>query len=177
MSRICAMCLMFTLGATGCFPAAAADLPKQGDFKANFYGHGTYKGFSVGKTRYESSWEEDGFYLGEGLLNHMSAHCLGMTGKTDQTRHGRSFCAATDIDGDQIMEDVLPEPYQNGAKEIRGVVTFTGGTGKYAGITGEIKFVSYQGLFRSFADNAFEAYAAGEGHYQLPMEDQAAPLR
>ena len=55
------------------------------------------------------------------------------------------------------MEDVLPEPYQNGAKEIRGVVTFTGGTGKYAGITGEIKFVSYQGLFRSFADNAFEA--------------------
>ena len=52
MSRICVMCLMFTLVATGCFPAAAADLPKQGDFKVNFYGHGTYKGFPIGKTRY-----------------------------------------------------------------------------------------------------------------------------
>ena len=74
-----------------------------------------------------------------------------------------------DIDGDRIAEDVLAEPYQNGEKEMRGTVTFTGGTGKYAGISGEIKFVSYQGLFKSFADNAFEAYAAGEGHYQLPQ--------
>ena len=53
MSRIYVMCLIFILGATGWFPAAAADLPKQGDFKVNFYGHGTYKGFSVGKTQYE----------------------------------------------------------------------------------------------------------------------------
>jgi len=71
------MCIMFTLGATVYFPAAAADLPKEGTFTNAGYGFGTFKGFSVGKTRYANAFEMDGVIVGEGLGNHMTFHCFG----------------------------------------------------------------------------------------------------
>jgi hypothetical protein len=166
MSRAGAVCLMLSFGAACCFPAAA-DLPKQGSFTVKFFLHGTWKGIVVGKNRSESSFEEDGFFLGEGLLDHMTQHCVGMNGRMDQTRHVHNFCVATDVDGDQIALDI-EETFPNGAKEIRGIATFATGTGKYTGISGELKFVNQIGRFRSFADNMFDSYGDAEGHYQLP---------
>jgi hypothetical protein len=168
MSTAGAVYLMLTFAAACCFPAAAADLPKQGDFSIKFYGHGTWKGVGVGKTRFESAFEEDAIFLGEGLLNRMTIHCFGMNGRMDQTRHVHNFCVLTDIDGDQIAEDI-EESYPNGAKEIRGTGKFTAGTGKYTGIFGELNFANQIGLFHSFADNMFDFYGTAEGHYQLPQ--------
>jgi hypothetical protein len=168
MSRVGA-CFMFILGTACGFPAAAADLPKQGDFSVTFYGHGVFKGIPVGKTRYEASFEEDGLLVGDGLLNRMTVHCFGMAGRTDQIRHTRGFCIATDIDGDQIAMDIVGDDYPNGAKEFTGTGTFAAGTGKYTGITGQNKFVNYPGYFKSSSENAFDVYSPGKGHYQLPQ--------
>jgi hypothetical protein len=166
MSRIGAVCLTIMLGVTGCLPAVAADLPKEGNFTATFNGYGTYKAIAVGKTRYQSSYEIDGFVLGEGILDHLTYHCMGMNGRHDQTRHSVNFCVLTDKDGDQIAEDI-DETYPNGAKEVHGTGMLVAGTGKYEGISGEVNFSSYQNAFRTAADNAFINYGKGEGHYKL----------
>jgi hypothetical protein len=162
------MYLMLTFGIASCLPASAADLPKQGDFAGKFYGHGTYKAVGVGKTRFELSFEEDMIHVGEGFLNNMTMHCFGMNGKLDQTRHVHNFCVLTDIDGDQIAQDI-EESYPDGAKEIRGTGKFAAGTGKYVGISGEINFVNQIGLLKSFAPNTFDFYGSEQGHYQLPQ--------
>jgi hypothetical protein len=54
------------LGAACCAGASAADLPKEGTFTNTLYGYGTFKGSSVGKTRYVNSFEMDGVSVGEG---------------------------------------------------------------------------------------------------------------
>jgi hypothetical protein len=169
MSRVGTASFIFILGVACSVPAAAADLPKQGEFTVTFYGHGTAKGMAVGKTRYEASYEEDGVWAGDGFGNQMSLHCFGMEGRTDQTRHNRNFCVATDLDGDQIAADGVADPYQNDAKEIRLTGTLAAGTGKYAGISGELKFVGRRGYYRSPTEGTFYAYGTGTGHYQLPQ--------
>lgn len=168
MSRAGAVYLMLALGIACCLPAAAAEVPKHGDFAGKFYGHGTWKRVEVGKTRFELSFEEDMIHLGEGLLNNMTMHCFGMNGKLDQMRQVHNFCVLTDIDGDQIALDI-DESYPDGAKEIRGTGKFTAGTGKYVGISGEVNFVNQIGLLKSFTPNTFDFYGSEEGHYQLPQ--------
>jgi hypothetical protein len=96
---------MLMLGAACCTGAAAADLPKDGTFTDTFYGYGTFKGYSVGKTRYVNAFEEDGVAVGEDLRNHMTAHCFGMSERLNQMRGSSSRCILTDIDGDQIAVD------------------------------------------------------------------------
>src|SRR5690242_13133082 len=106
MSRIVALGFATMFGLAGSLPAAAADLPNEGKFSVTFFGHGTYKGAAVGKTRSQSIFEYDGYMIGEGLLDHMTAHCMRTGGRTDQTRHSISFCIFTDKGGDQIAEEV-----------------------------------------------------------------------
>jgi hypothetical protein len=160
MSRVGTAGFIFILGVACSVSAAAADLPKRGEFTVTFYGNGTAKGMAVGKTRYEASYEEDGVWAGDGF---------GMEGRTDQTRHNRLFCVATDLDGDQIAVDGIADAYQNDSKEIRLTSTLAAGTGKYAGISGELRVVSRRGYYRSPTEGTFYAYATGTGHYQLPQ--------
>jgi hypothetical protein len=128
-----------------------------------------FRCYRTPKTRYESSYEEDGVWVGDGFGNQMTLHCFGMEGRTDQTRHNRNFSVATDLDGDQIAVDAVADPYQNDSKEIRLTGTLAAGTGKYAGISGELKFVGLRGYYKSPTDGTFFAYATGKGHYQLPQ--------
>jgi hypothetical protein len=168
MSRSTDVCFILMLGAACCAGAAAADLPKEGTFTNTLYGYGTFKGSSVGKTRYVNAFEMDGVSVGEGLMNHMTAHCFGMGERLNQMRRSNGRCTLTDIDGDQIAVDSAIDWYPNGAKDYSGNVTFTAGTGKYEGITGGLKEICYNGVFKAAADNAFFSYCTGEGKYKLP---------
>jgi hypothetical protein len=105
MSRAANVCFALMLGAACCAGASAADLPKEGTFTNTLYGYGTFKGSSVGKTRYVNSFEMDGVSVGEGLLNHMTAHCIGLGERLNQMRRSSGRCTLTDIDGDQIAVD------------------------------------------------------------------------
>jgi hypothetical protein len=156
------------LGAVGCTGAAAADLPKQGSFTDTVYGYGTFKGYSVGKTRNFGAFEADGVFVGEGLRNHMTAHCFGMAERLNDKRRSSGHCVLTDIDGDQIAVDATVDWYPRDAKDFSGNATFTAGTGKYEGITGGFKEVCHNGVFRAAADNAFVSYCTNEGNYKLP---------
>ena len=91
----------------------------------------------------------DGVSVGEGLMNHMTAHCIGLGEPLNQMRRSSGRCTVTDIDGDQIAVDLAVDWYPNGAKDYPANVTFTAGTGKYEGITGGLKEICYNGAFRA----------------------------
>ena len=102
MSQSANVCFALMLGVACCTGAAAADLPKEGTFTDVAYGYGTFKGFSVGKTRFVSAFEADGVVVGDGLRNHMTWHCIGTGERLNQMRRSSGRCSSTDIDGDQI---------------------------------------------------------------------------
>jgi hypothetical protein len=168
MSQSANVCFALMLGVACCAGAAAADLPKEGTFTDVGYGYGTFKGFSVGKSRYVNAYEQDGVIVGDGLRNHMTFHCFGTGERLNQMRRGNGRCIMTDIDGDQIALDGGTDWYPNGAKDYPANATFTAGTGKYEGITGGMKEVCHNGVFKAAADNAFVSYCTNEGNYKLP---------
>lgn len=68
--------------------------------------------------------------LGEGFR-------IDVIGYTDSLKGGAGWCAWTDTRGDQVFSEIRGERIHTGAR-ITG--TFTGGTGRWAGVTGEYEF-------------------------------------
>ena len=149
--------------------AIAADPPKEGTFSDTAYGFGTYKGTAIGKTRYLSTFEENGQIVGTGLTDHMTAHCFGVNDRKDDTREGWSWCVYTDVDGDQIVTDATTGKYPRDAKSNEGTATLTSGTGKYAGISGVITYVCGGASgFKAPTEGTFFISCDRKGTYRIP---------
>ena len=66
-----------------------------------------------------------------GLFDKLGGHCLGIYGTVAKKDIVRVVCVKTDKDGDQIFEDSTSSGGNSGKSILAG------GTGKYAGITGD----------------------------------------
>ena len=144
------MCLLF--GAE----TMAADLAKEGTFTETFYGFGTFKGFPVGNTRNLSRFEQDGMHVGNGLMDHMTAHCFGTNDRMDDMRETSCNCVHTDPDGDQIVTDNRSNgKFPKDAKDLEGIAVMTTGTGKYAGISGSEKYTCHGSVFKAPTEETF----------------------
>ena len=82
-------------------PSCPNNAANSGTFTDTYYGFGTFRGYSVGKTRNIGAFEADGIFVGEGLRNHMTAQCIGMAERLDDQRRSSGRCVLTDP-GDQI---------------------------------------------------------------------------
>ena len=86
---------------------------------------------------------------GSGPLHMGSAVCSYTLDLTGGAGPGRGSCAWTDADGDKIFTDYSGTLATNGVFD--GLNQFTGGTGKFSGITGKAPFqckaLSGQGHF------------------------------
>jgi hypothetical protein len=132
----------------------AADPPKEGTYSGTFSGWGTFKGTQIGKEKLLTVFDQNALVLTSGLLDHTTWHCYGLGDFTNGMGAEHGCCAATDLTGDQAAGDLAIEKHAVDAKSFSGSVTWTAGTGKYAGITGIHKFV---------CDDAFRG--AGEGTF------------
>jgi hypothetical protein len=168
MSQAGKLWFLLIVGTACCTGAAAADLPKQGTFTDTFYGFETVKGTAVGKGWFGATLELDAIVIGDGLRTHMTAHCYGMGERVGDMRSSSDRCIFNDPDGDKIVVDTSAGPFPRDAKDVQGHGTFITGTGKYDGITGEMKFTCHGGVFRPAADNTFVVYCPTEGSYKLP---------
>jgi hypothetical protein len=76
---------------------------------------------------------------GEGVLNNTTARCLALEVAENETGASvtNGFCTFVDADGDKIFEEFEIARDSLNA-EASGTGTFTGGTGKYAGISGDV---------------------------------------
>lgn len=122
-------------------PANAAELPREGtDLYTTTYVTSSFTNMKVGErsiTIYDSSGVTRND-AGGPMFNNMGTRCLGMRDAFDSEPLNRGTCIDIDGDGDQVFST-----YE--AKGLKGKHVFVGGTGKYAGITGEADY-TYQPL-------------------------------
>ena len=149
--------------------AMAADLPKEGTFTATYSGYGTYKATSLGKELLLTGGEENGLIVGNGLLDHMTWHCWGLSDVTNAMAQHHGYCVGTDPAGDQIAGSYASDgKYPADAKSYSGALTFITGTAKYAGISGGLKYVCHSPDFRPAAEGSYLQYCTFQGSYKLP---------
>jgi len=169
-ARTC-MLSAITLGTAMLFGVAAmaADLPKEGTFTVTASTYGTAKGDAVGKGRWIGEFDDSGPLVGSGLLDHTTTHCFGLLDSTNGMIGFRGYCVFTDPDGDRIAMNIASDgTHPFSAKTWSGSGTFTTGTGKYTGVSGNDAFHCRGGEFKTPAEGTFVDYCVHQGSYKLP---------
>jgi hypothetical protein len=77
-------------------------------------------------------------------------------------------CVGIDPAGDQVVFSLGDEKHSPDQKAVNGTFTYTGGSGKYAGISGGGTFVSHSGEFRPAAEGTYLQYVTFQGSYKIP---------
>lgn len=155
-----------------CFSGAAisqsqaADLPKQGKFTAKFGWYAVGKVFELEKDHIFWVGEFSGTVFndsGSGFMHMASMVCPGSNDIHLDGQQGRAdgYCVMTDKDGDKLYsvwscKGPFPGPCDGDNK-------YTGGTGKYAGITGGNRF---QGVTTAPTSSGHSTFM--NGTWQLP---------
>ncbi len=171
LKTLAAVALVMVFGAQ-----AQAQLAKQGTFKANIAGHWAGTNYAVGKDHIFWIGTNKGVVLneaGRGFLHNASYVCPTTADIDGPNVETRSYCIYTDKDGDQIFVRGHSLSSTGGAGvEIQATKSndvFTGGTGKYQGITGNVRCAYQDVAFRetgSYIEG--EGVSACEGRYKLP---------
>lgn len=121
--------------------ASAQELPKQGT--ANFTDYATIispKTMTLDKDNRVTNYEVYGVSRnddGNQIFNNMAIHCMGSIITADNHAASRGLCVQSDKDGDQLFINYETGGRSADASVYGGIEHFTGGTGKYAGITGQ----------------------------------------
>jgi hypothetical protein len=131
---ICVVCIIAVP-----ISASAQDIPKQGT--ANYTDYSTIitpKTMAMGKDGSVTNYEVYGVSRnddGDQIFNNMAIHCMGSSILANGEAISRGLCVQSDKDGDQLFIN-----YENSGRTggtYGGIEHFVGGTGKYAGMTGE----------------------------------------
>jgi hypothetical protein len=103
---------------------------------------------------------------GSGLLHNMSGRCILLTliDRAAKTQDVRGYCNYADRAGDQAFEEVsTPAPTGLGLP-ARFVGKWTGGTGKYAGLSGDFEITNSGNIA---PEGLFQAAGKKTGSYKL----------
>ena len=128
--------------------AMAADLPKEGVSSGTFWYFVTVKATPVGKERLLTNWDGNGLSFMSGFADHMSWHCWGAGDYTNGAGLDQGYCVGTDISGDQLIDIFADDKHALDAKSYGGTDKWSGGTGKYAGISGGGKSICHPADFK-----------------------------
>jgi hypothetical protein len=155
---------------------AQAQLAKQGAFKTNNAGHWAGTNYAVGKDHIFWIGTNKGVVLskaGQGFLHNASYVCATTADIDGPDVVTRGYCIYTDQDSDQIFLRAHAQSSTGGAgveiQETRSNDVFIGGSGKYQGISGNMRCTYQDVAFRetgSYIEG--EGVFDCEGRYLLP---------
>jgi hypothetical protein len=114
---------------------------QEGTLSGTFVAFGTVKATTTGKERRLLAFDENGLSVSNGVLDRMTWHCSGLADFTNGVGQSQGFCAGHDPVGDQVVFNWESEKHAPEQKVVRGTFSWTGGTGKYAGIRGDGTYV------------------------------------
>ena len=152
----------------GLAPPAAAQM-NEGTVSGTFAAFGTVKTTATGKERLLLAFDENGLSVTNGFLDHTTWHCSGLADFRNGVGQVRGFCAGNDPVGDHVVFDWESEKHPPDQKVVSGTFSWTGGTGKYAGIRGGGTYVDYSGEFRLLSEETVVSYITLQGNYKLPV--------
>ena len=147
-------------------PASAQML--EGTLSGTFAAFGTVNAKATGKERTVLAIDENGLSVTNGLLDHMTWNCSGLADFTNGIGQTQGFCAGRDPVGDQVVFNWESEKHAPDQRVVHGTFTWTGGTGKYAGIRGDGTYMDYSGEFRPLTEGTIVSYLTFEGNYRTP---------
>jgi hypothetical protein len=149
---------------------AAVDLPPEGSFKLTFFmTDEPAKAAEVPVAGDKSGWvfAETATYLndaGAGFMHEATGRCVGMGSGNKAGAHNSGYCVYVDPDGDQIFSTF--DISRGEGQGPHGTKEYTGGTGKYAGLTGHAEYtLSSLKTLDKDAPEVFEGHA--QGSYKL----------
>lgn len=149
--------------------ARPAELAQEGNFKATFYltdEPSTPLPTADGETAY--TIEQSAVYTndaGHGFLHDVTGRCVGVGASGADTFNSGGYCTFVDGDGDMIFSvfHVARKGHQ-----IEGTQGYTGGTGRYAGLTGGGQYTLVRlRLLDKERKSMWEGHI--RGHYRLQM--------
>jgi hypothetical protein len=141
--------------------------PKEGAYKGTYSALGTAKAVAVGKDRVLLILDENGLMVTDGFLDHTTWHCWGIGNYVNGMGQEHGYCVGTDRAGDQIVDDWTTDPHKLGASTPSGTDRWTGGTGKYAGVTGGGPWTG-DIAFKTATEGAYAVHIPFQGSYKYP---------
>jgi hypothetical protein len=158
-----------TLGATMLGAGAvAADLPKEGASTGTFSAFATFKATVIGKDRILTSFDGNGPSLTNGFADHMTWHCWGFGDYANGTGADQGYCVGTDISGDQVIDFFSDDKHPLVAKSYTGTDKWSGGSGKYANISGGGRYNCDSADFKAAAEGTGYIQCTVDWNYKLP---------
>lgn len=132
-----------------CAPSAFADdLPRTGEYTVIYTGINTspIKPMPIGLSRAlvpSHATMTAVNTAGSGFLHNLAGRCVGMATLDNdaKTVESHGHCVYADAAGDQIFEK-YDYPVQAQGVNLKGTAEWTGGTGKFAGISGDVQLTN-----------------------------------
>lgn len=164
--------LAFTISAFGTPGHAADPLPKQGSYSVTFPWH--FKGQSHQVSEKENfgmglAWGPSMNEAKRGFLDNASVLSMyTVKFSKDGPSKNSGHLIVTDSDGHKVFA-AWEGGWTVGSEWEEGTMTWTGGTGKYQGISGQSRWKQKLTGFRSSGSEAEgEGYSLWKGDYRLP---------
>ena len=139
MIFILTLSLLTTAGA-----AFSEDMAKGGTFTGKYYSSVTLKVLDMSEGRFQMNFSSTGTLVSdtkEGFLHLAAVYTLGTGYAADGVVVVTGSMVFTATDGDKVYATVKGSGALRG--QSNGVVTFTGGTGRYTGIQGEGEYTRF----------------------------------
>jgi hypothetical protein len=157
-------CCLTVLAVLVVTASASAQLAKQGSYSAHYGYHNTAKVTEMEKDHVFVTGENIGTVFndsGRGFLHAAAVVCPLVVDNVKNTPNAHGYCVATDADGDKAFLVWKCKSPQPGAR-CEGDFQWTGGTGKYTGLTGSNTFSG------GAVPKTASGYAVWKGEWRLP---------
>jgi hypothetical protein len=152
----------FVIGTTG-----YSEMSKEGTSTSTQAYSSTYKIIATEHERFHMTYETFGPTISDidtDPLHNSTFRCLGTLQAVKGAFNDSGFCVHTLSNGDKAYETY------KGTGELgsgsKGTYTWTGGTGKIAGIEGGGKYTTIE--LPSAAEGTFQGYSKLENHWKIP---------
>jgi hypothetical protein len=141
---------------------------KEGTWSDTFAGFGTVKATEVGKERLLLVFDENFLSVSkDAMFDHLTWHLLVLGDCAKGVCQAHRYCVATEPAGDQFVQSFVTEKFSLG-QTVKGSLTLSGGTGKFAGITGSGTFVADGNTFRPTEKGTYFTHGTREYSFKLP---------
>ena len=162
MIFILTLSLLATAGA-----AFSEDMAKGGTFNGKYYSSVTVKVLYMNEGRFQMNFSSTGTLVSntnESPLHHAAVYTLGTGYAADGVVVVTGSMVFTATDGDKVYATVKGSGALRG--QSNGVVTFTGGTGRYTGIQGESEHTQFR--LPLAKEGVWTSMGIVKGNYKLP---------